>query len=111
VEVDFFLIGRLRHRIGDGKVHDILYRLREVVRVGVHPLENMLMTAAQTLAEFLTENVQVAEQDVNRRAEFMGEIGERFQMYSLFPIFGPRLCARGSMRRDGRGRFGPEYRI
>jgi hypothetical protein len=71
----------------------------------------MLMTATQTLAEFLTEDFQVAKEDVNRRAEFMGKIGKRFQMYSLFPIFGSRFCARGSMGRDGRSRFGPEYRI
>ena len=61
VEVDFLLIGRLRHRLGDRKVHYILDRLREVVRVGVHPLEDMLVTATQTLAEFLTEDVEVAE--------------------------------------------------
>ena len=44
------------------------------------------MTAIQAPAQFLTEDIQVAEEDVNRRAQFMGEIGERFQMYSLFPI-------------------------
>jgi hypothetical protein len=71
----------------------------------------MLMTATQTLAEFLTEDVEVAEEDVNRRAEFMGEVGERFQMYPLFPVVGPRLRTRGSTRRDGRSRFRPEYRI
>jgi hypothetical protein len=69
------------------------------------------MTATQTLAQFLTEDVQVAKEDVNRRAEFMGKIGERFQMYSLFPIVGPWLCALGSRRRRRRSRFGPEYRI
>ena len=86
------------------------YRLRQVVRVGVHSLEDVLMTAAQSLAQFLTEDVQVSEQDVNRRAQFMGKVRERFQMYSLFPIVRP-VCALGSRRRRARSRFRPEYRI
>jgi hypothetical protein len=64
--VDVFVIVRLGRRIGDRKVQDILDRLREIVGVGVDPLEDVLMTAIQTLAELVAEDIEVAQQGLNR---------------------------------------------
>jgi hypothetical protein len=111
VGVDILLPRRLGHRVRKRKVHYILNRLREVVRVGVRALEDVLMTAVQLLAELVAKDVQVAEQGLNRRAQFMGQVGQRFQMYSLFPIVGRCVLRLEIMRRVAGRREGEENRI
>src|SRR5260370_36113888 len=92
-------MGRFSHRIRDRKVHHILDGLREVMRIGVDALENLLMTPTQTLAQLVPEDVQVAEQGLHRRAQFMGQVGQRLEMYFMLPSDGLLAAVRSRPRR------------
>ena len=86
MEADFLFVRHFRHRVRDRKVHDVFDRLREVVRVGVHALDNLLMAIVHRLGQLITQNVQVAENRLYGRAKFVREIGERLHVQPLLPL-------------------------
>ena len=101
VQCDLFFVFRLSHRVLERKVHDVFDRLRQVVRVGVHAFDDLLVASACHFAEFVAQDVEIAEERLHRGAKFVREIGERLHVQSLLPLDG--LNSRGNRVRGWAG--------
>ena len=56
------------------------------MRVGVHALDNLLVPIVQRRAHLVAQDVEIAENRLQRRAKFMRKIGQRLHMQALLPL-------------------------
>ncbi len=70
-EIAIFLDQRFRVGVSERKFEQAFDRLHEIVNVDVHSLDGMPMLTWKVVDHLLAQDVQVAEQRLDRRAEFV----------------------------------------
>ncbi len=67
-------------------MHHVFDRLRQVVRVGVEPLDDPDLAIVEPGAHLAAQDVEIAEDHLHRSAKLVRKIGQSLHVHSLLPV-------------------------
>lgn len=84
-ELDFVIVFSFGARAGDCKIKNVFDRLGQFIGADIEALDNLARARANLSGQIITQDIEIAEQDLGRSAQLMREVRERFELNSVVP--------------------------